>query len=314
METRLRDIKIRQIKGITDIVEVVEQGPRGIPAPHVIFQYSESNITKESYLSTLTDIINETDLELILNQIETTWHTECLNTDEYFRTSTDNGLTFSNPIKFRRSDSKDPYFSDFFIEEIPNTTEVGSSIPETLTFIWNINNIESDKDYSVSIFDKTNSKLFENNLKNNINSYTIKMDETITKEKIGSHIFTILSESIYNKQYSRDLIINWRYKIYYGELDIEQLLDETDIETLNKFKLHNSLYGIYEFDNNGYKYFAFPKDMYRSIEFIDNDTNFNIALTNPYEITYDDAFNNEITYIIYRTSNILHGKISILIR
>jgi hypothetical protein len=223
------------------------------------------------------------------------------------------GTTFNNDTMTEMWDSllypyQFPSFSSFGINGQVSPLEVGDSIAANPTFNWATTNAGNIQTNAVAIYDQTASVAIATGLANS-GSHASTYG-AITKTTATNNIFRISSVDTKGNTFQRTYTVNWYWRVYHG-VSSDAALDATGIAALTS-NLASNPAGTYAMAAGGYKYFAFPSTMTVNT-FTDAQTNFNVAMEAPYQVSITNAFGQTTTYNVYRSTNVLGSSINIIV-
>jgi hypothetical protein len=218
----------------------------------------------------------------------------------------DYGLGSSGPPGY---DS--PFFQSFSISGQVTPIEVGDSIPLNPTFLWSTVYPSNVKPNVISIDDVTAAVNIANSLPDT-GSHAATYP-AITKTAAGSNQFRIEGENTLGGLFYRMYVVDWQWRIYFGEDVNAGPLSEAQIEALRVGNLKANFPGAYVFLTGGYKYFCYPAVLGLASSFIDQGTGFPVAMQAPYTVSVTNAFGQTTNYNVRRTYNVLGGPITIVV-
>ena len=202
-----------------------------------------------------------------------------------------------------------PAFTSFEISGQSSVIEVGDSIPQNVTFVWqtiNDNNIEAD---SIEIDDVTNAVTLVSNSAND-GTEDVDFGSPITHDSQTNHLFTIKGTNSKSQVFQRNKTYSWQWRLYYGE-DSNSPLDETAVKNLRASMLTNTFARTYHFEAGGYKYLCYPATFGTATEFKDVATNLDVPFEAPYIVSVTNSNGITTDYRVHRTTNVLGGSIDI---
>lgn len=197
---------------------------------------------------------------------------------------------------------QDPAFTSFLIDgKSSDNFEVGYAVlTGDKTFTWttsNKNNIVAN-----SILLNAEAGLADNGTK-------VQNIAEIKKTAVSTHTFTIRGTNTANINFSRNIVLNWKYKLFYGVSPLSVLTDD-NIKSLSQ-ELATSKNKSLSYDCSGGKYFylAYPSS------FGDHSAvTVNGLAYNDYTLTkrsFVNQYGVSIPYNIYRSNNILNGVVTV---
>ena len=195
-----------------------------------------------------------------------------------------------------------------FLCGIPTYNELGSQFPTETLFTWIYQNsqnilIDAVSGMHIEILDSTNGGaiLFTTD---NANSSELVALQNLTIPQV--QVFRLQCYDIKGNLITKDITIYGVNPIYYGASNLESLAD-TDILLMIK-TLINNWKTTYPIADSGYKYINIPVSTGTPVAFKDADTGFAIDMQSPIVITV-----NGIDYNSYRSTNILHSSVNIIV-
>jgi len=208
--------------------------------------------------------------------------------------------------------TKLPVFNSFVITGLKSVYEVGEKIVAgNYNAIWTMSDPEMLQEKSIEI-DYTNDSLVLASSLDNIGSQVITLPE-ITFSYVESAIFKIKAISTSLQNVNKLLIINYMYKIYYGESPLDILTTQA-LKGLRASKLDENVDGMYLTEAGNYKYICYPKILGLRDDFIDESTDLEIVMAEPQILKITNDFGLEIDYYCYRTFNKLGSSLNIIVR
>lgn len=208
--------------------------------------------------------------------------------------------------------TKLPVFNSFVITGLKSVYEVGEKIVAgNYNAIWTMSDPDMLQDKSIEI-DYTNDSLVLASGLDNIGSQVITLPE-IAFSYVDSAIFKIKAVSTSLQNVNKLLIINYMYKIYYGESPLDVLTTQA-LKGLRASKLDENVDGIYLTEAGNYKYICYPKILGLRDDFIDESTDLEVVMAEPQLLKITNDFGLEIDYYCYRTFNKLGASLNIIVR
>jgi len=207
-----------------------------------------------------------------------------------------------------------PTFASFLISGQANPLEVGQSIPAGVTFLWSTTNNPNIVPNSLVIRDVTSAFDLATGLAND-GSEAITMPGAVMLNVVGSYQFRITGQNTYPGSFSRSIIYNWYWRLYYGDSSNAGPLTEAQIKSLANSALTSGFAGTYSFPATGgaptYKYISFPTAFGLPTSFIDPSTGFAVPMNPPATVSVTNLYGQVINYYSFRTTNSMAGAISI---
>jgi len=208
--------------------------------------------------------------------------------------------------------TKLPVFNSFVITGLKSVYEVGEKIVAgSYNALWTMSDPQMLQDKSIEI-DYTNDSLVLASGLDNTGSQEVSLPE-ITFSYIESAIFKIKAISTNLQNVNKLLIINYMYKIYYGESPLDVLTTQA-LKGLRASKLDENVDGMYLTEPGNYKYICYPKILGLRDDFIDESTDLEIVMSEPQLLKITNDFGLEIDYYCYRTFNKLGSSLNIIVR
>jgi hypothetical protein len=201
-----------------------------------------------------------------------------------------------------------PMFTTLSLTDVSTMVEVGYTIGEVKNFTWTTTFSENIKPNSISIKDTTNNVILIENYANT-GSWSIS-NSALIKTEATSHTYTIFALNSNETQLFKNLVINWCWRLYYGE-STATILNETDIKNLRESQISNNAKGSFAYSTGGYKYFICPVAYNQPINFIDSETTFNVPFELPYIVSITNDLGITTDYNVYRSVNILNSSLTI---
>jgi len=204
-----------------------------------------------------------------------------------------------------------PSFSSFSINFSNTNLEVGDSTQLNPSAMWEtVNNVNITPN-TINIINVTDGGNILENAYND--GGEVLSLAPISRISPGSHVFRITGKNTKGLIFQRDFVINWRWRLFYGE-SIDSILDESLIEKLRVSVLVNSFSGDYSFNylSNGYKYICYPESFGEATIFLDTDTGFAVPFELlPGKVSITNTPGIATDYIVYRSVNILNGILNV---
>ena len=205
-----------------------------------------------------------------------------------------------------------PSFDAFSIQAQAAQIEVGSTLAANRTFLWHALNSTHIKPNIISITDITGPGTIATGLAYTDTPY-LSVYPAITKIVPTAYTFRITGQDTQNVFFTRDFVVNWVWKAFFGESANAGPLVEADIEALRVSGLSGTFVGTYAFLGGGYKYIAYPASYGTATVFKDTATNFDVPFDAPYIVPITNSFGHTTNYRVHRTWNSLGGAINIAV-
>jgi hypothetical protein len=223
---------------------------------------------------------------------------------------------------------QDPSFSAFAINAVASNVEVGYTLAASLTFTWTTVVPGNVQPNSLGITDVTNALTLSSGMADD-GVEAIVMPGSIQKVAAGSHVFEIEGQSIHATSFTRNLTMNWMWKMFYGS-STNATLTAGDISGLSGGTLKSSYAGTYAVPAGGYKYFCFAHVAGGQINTIkDAATNFDIPMATSSDdaaysnvdgggysyalVSFTNTYGVTTNYRVYRSKNSMGAAFSITI-
>lgn len=226
----------------------------------------------------------------------------------------DKGSTFPNGIKTTELLDRilheyiRPTFSAFALRNQSSTVEVGATVPAGLSFTFSTTSTSEIKPDSMKVTDVTNNTEIASGFNNT--SPVSTSSSAITKSTAGTHTFRITGTNTKDEEFTKDVSISWRYKLFYGE-KVETSLDDSGVNGLRVGSLSSGFANTYSFSAGGYKYLAYPSSFGTATSFKDTATNLDVPFNAPEKVTVNNINGVSCEYNVHRTKYELGGAINI---
>lgn len=202
-----------------------------------------------------------------------------------------------------------PAFTSFSLTGY-STLEVGDSVPAgSQTFTFNIDEDGNVQTNSIDIENVSDSVTLATGTAND-NTETVTFPSPVTRTTSGSKTFRITGTNTQASDFTRNLSINWRFRVYYGE-SVSTSLNEAGIEALRASLLASGASRTYAMLGGGYKYLCWPSSFSQPTQFKDANSGFAVAMESPVTVSVTNAHGVTTDYSVYRTTNQLAGAIDI---
>lgn len=215
-----------------------------------------------------------------------------------------------------------PVFTSFSLTH-GSPVEIGYDI-NSGTFSWAISPTENLSGNSISI--SGYNLLTISNLNGYTGTQSATFSSTVTRtaiDGVGTRAWAISAKNSKNQTISDTYSKRWDWKWYWGT-GTTTSIDETQIKALNSGTLYSSYSRTYTFAAGGYKYLCFAAEYGSPSNYIDFDTNFQVAMcgdfpnTDENGFTYDEvsvtnSYSENTIYKVYRTQNIIGDSIRITV-
>lgn len=226
------------------------------------------------------------------------------------------GTTFSNKTWQQMMDSllypyQVPSFSSFSITGQSTPVEVGSSITANPTFTWATTNASNVSANTIQIVDVTGGSAVLHSGGANDGTQATSL-AVVTKTSATSHTFRITGTNSASANFTRDLVIAWQWKRFYGE-SASASLNETGIEALRVGGIVSGFAGTYSFSAGGYKYLSYPTALGTATSFKDQSTNLDVPFEAATTVSVTNTYGVTTTYNVHRTTNVLGSAINIIV-
>lgn len=226
------------------------------------------------------------------------------------------GTTFSNKTWQQMMDSllypyQVPSFSSFSITGQSTPVEVGSSITANPTFTWATTNASNVSANTIQIVDVTGGSAVLHSGGANDGTQATSL-AVVTKTSATSHTFRITGTNSASANFTRDLVIAWQWKRFYGE-SASTSLTEAAIEALRVGGIASGFAGTYSFSAGGYKYLSYPSALGTAISFKDSSTNLDVPFNAVTVVAVTNTYGVTTNYNVHRTVNVLGSAINIIV-
>jgi len=201
-----------------------------------------------------------------------------------------------------------PTFGTFSIDS-GTSLEIGQPLSGLRLFTWTTTNSGNIQANSISILDVTQALTLESSLAND-GSQSVPL--SIVYNTVSSHIFRITGINSISGTFQRDLTVNWRTRLFYGNNGLLSLT-EPDVESLSTNALVSGFAGTYSFAAGGYKWFCYNSSLGLATQFKDAVTNLNVAMNPHIVVNVTNAYGITQSYNCHRTLNSLGSAITIQI-
>lgn len=205
-----------------------------------------------------------------------------------------------------------PSFTSFGFGQT-SPIEVGTTINSgSKNFTWATSNSTNIQANSVVITDFTNNVVLGTGLAND-GSEALTFPTAITKTTNTSNTWKIEGTNTHATLFSRTSIINWYWKLYYGEHISSSLTTSSDILGLRVNELASNSPASYVFiaDAGKYKYISYPTSYTLLTSFKDPSTLLDVAMESPTIVSVTNTLGVTTNYYVHRTTNKLGGAITI---
>jgi len=203
-----------------------------------------------------------------------------------------------------------PAFSSFAMTGVTDV-EVGTSFSGSKTFTWGTTNSGNVTANSLGITDVTGGGTVESAMANS-GSKAHTFSVPFTRTTAGAYRFTISGTNTQSASFTRNLDINFYWKVYYGE-SASTSLDEAGIEGLRVGGLQAAFAATYAFSAANYKYLCFPTALGVVTSFKDQSTGLDVPFEAPATVSVTNAQSVTTNYYVYRSTNILGAAINIIV-
>lgn len=227
------------------------------------------------------------------------------------------GTTFNNQTMQQMWDGllypyQEPTFASFSIQGQSTNLEVGDTVAGGIrTFIWSTTNSANILANSLQISDVTGGGNLGVGLTNDGTEDLGIGAVGVTLSNNGAYMWRITGTNTNAVSFSRNFVVNWRWRMYYGEDVNAGPLVENEIEALRVNQLTNNPQGVYSFLGGGYKYICYPASLGTLTTFTDTSNNLPVPMIAVYTVNVTNTFGVTTSYNVHRTFNILGGTIDI---
>lgn len=203
-----------------------------------------------------------------------------------------------------------PTFTSFSIRGLV-ALEVGATLARGVReFVWSTSNSTNILPNSITITD-TNTGIILGSELENTGSASIEIPE-VKMTKPGNYMWKIEGLSSEQGKFSRTFAAEWRWRVYYGCTDLEELTG-ADVLRLQNSSLLSSANGTFATPASGYKWLCYPSSFPTMKSFKDLATGLNIAINDPITVTVTSALGVVQSYKCHRTYNKLGGALTMVV-
>jgi hypothetical protein len=204
-----------------------------------------------------------------------------------------------------------PTFSAFAMTGVTDV-EVGTDVSGEKTFTWTTTNPTNVTANSISITDVTGGSVVIESALPDTSSKVHDFSVAFTRDDAGVYRFTITGTNSLGATFTRNLDINFYWKVYYGE-SASTSLDEAAIEALRVGGLQAAFAATYAFAAANYKYLCYPVVLGAVSSFKDSSTGLDVPFEAPATVSVTNAQGVATDYYVYRSTNILGAAIDIIV-
>lgn len=204
-----------------------------------------------------------------------------------------------------------PTFSAFAMTGVTDV-EVGTDVSGNKTFTWTTTNPTNVTANSISITDVTGGPTIIESGLADTGSKVHNFSVAFTRDDAGIYRFTISATNSQSVTFTKNLDINFYWKVYYGE-SASTSLDEAGIEALRVGGLQSGFAGTYAFAATNYKYLCYPAVMGAATSFKDSETGLDVPFEAASTVSVTNAQGVTTDYYVYRSTNILGAAINIIV-
>ena len=204
-----------------------------------------------------------------------------------------------------------PSFLSFAISGQSTPLEVGDSILADRTFVWSTSYSGNVATNSIALKDITGGVTIVSGVANTGSKATTY--GAVTKATATSNIFRVEGIGLHSETFNRSYVVDWLWRIFYGESTAAGPLVESAIEGLRVSSLAGGFAGVYTFAGGGYKYIAYPSVFGTATMFKDSSTNLDIPFETAYTVSVTNSFGVMTTYRVHRSTNIMGGAVGIVV-
>jgi hypothetical protein len=222
-----------------------------------------------------------------------------------------------------------PAFTAFAITGQTSPTEVGHTIPASVTFTWSTSTSGNINSNSISIIDVTGGNLTLASSLANDGTEAVVMGGSIQKTTNTSHQFKITAVNTHSVGFNTTLTISWRWRMYFG-VQAAATLSAAQILALASNQLATGYAGTYSMGAGGFKYICLSTVNGGQISSVkDQSTGFSVPMATS---TDNAAYSNvdgggfsfalvSVTNVegitssvrVYRTKNSLGGAVVLVV-
>jgi len=208
-----------------------------------------------------------------------------------------------------------PSFDAFSYSGITNPLEVGAGTTVNPTFTWSTPHPADDNIVPNSLAIRSAGSPIATGLADD-GSQTVTLS-AVTKLTATTHTFRVEGTDTKSNVFTRDLVVSWQWKCYYGE-SASAALNEAGVEGLRIGGIAAGFAGTYAFvlDAAKYKYIAYAAALGLATSFKDSATLLDIPMEDPIQVVSVANTHGEPTrtdYNVHRTLNLIGGAINIVV-
>lgn len=205
-----------------------------------------------------------------------------------------------------------PSFSAFSYSGITNPLEVGAGTTVNPTFTWTTPSPADANIVTNSLEIKSAGASVVSGLADD-GSQAVTLP-AVTKSTATTHTFSIEGTNTKTQVFTRDLVISWQWRIYYGE-SASTSLNEAGIEGLRVNALTAGFAGTYSFaaDTGKYKYLCYAAALGTASSFKDASTGLDVAMEAAATVTVTNTNGVATSYNVHRTTNLIGSAIDIVV-
>jgi hypothetical protein len=204
-----------------------------------------------------------------------------------------------------------PAFTAFALDGY-SVFEVGDGITAAShTFTWTTSNSAQVAVNSISVLDITGSATLLSGLAND-GSQAYVFPSAVIYLVANSHTYRVSGINTSAGSFTRDLVLYWRWRRWYGT-SANTSLTEAQVKALINTGLVTTYAANYAFAAGDYKYIAFLASWGAPASFKDSSTGLDVPMEAPATVSITNDYGVTADYYVYRTTNILGAAITIIV-
>jgi len=186
--------------------------------------------------------------------------------------------------------------------------EVGSSTPANPTATWSTSEPTNIEVNSIFIRDEFLGANIATGLANDGTEVLTLTSKT--RPTPGTYTFSINGINTTAEPFSRDLTVDWKYKVYYGA-SASSALNSAAIVGLDLSELSDTFESTYNLGAGNYKYICYPTSFGTAVKFLDVNTGFAIPFEAPVVVSVSNSFGVTANYNVHRSTNMMGSTLEI---
>lgn len=192
-----------------------------------------------------------------------------------------------------------------------STFEIGNTTGNSLQLTWTTKNEKNIKPNSIKFY-LGGTQLAGDNFPTS-GTHTFTITPTVLNNQGTVNILMEMYDTK-NTRITKNITLTWLNNIYYG-VQAGDTISEAELTQLTKLAA-NSIGRKYDFAAGGYKYIAYPAAWGEkaSTSFINPANNFVVPMDKQPNVSVTNQFGVTQQYLVYRSTNLLNGSISITVK